>query len=666
VADIFLSYAHADRARAQWLSSRLEAFGYSVWWDPNIVGGVRFQKTIEAELRESKAVVVCWSKASIESHWVIDEASFGRDENRLVPISLDGSQPPLGFRQFQVLDFAHWRNGRAEAVSKLLQALEPLMKSGSSGPKTKAPSRTLSFKSPRSWRLIAAAMIIAILAIGVAMFARKVFIENTRASQAVAVLALDDLGGSPETARIAHVAPRVIADLLGEYGQQVVPADASLAFAHTNHKAAARDLSAGYIVDGDVRMGPDKTIVLTLHLFDATGRHLWSRPFNAQANEADYLPDQAGTLLASLLTKKDQFNNPGFVFADDSQKFRNERFLEAYVQAKQDLAASPTTPFLMLKEAALGGLALAEIPAEQRAGLVRALRAQVKRASEMDPSIDARWGIDALIPSTEWRAREKMLADWRAFNSPNSTALAGTSLFLAQTGRVADAVHPAEQSIAARPLSSLRLSILGDSYLNAGLYRQAQEAMAQARRRWPEQPSIPRIEFIADLLDNKTEEAAALLANPRLRDQIDPPASVQPATLFLRAAQSRSVADEDALAGSCRDKERLTYPILSMCLIALNVVGRTDDAFKLADQIFPDLSGSTPQEREAKWLRNPQVIVDHGPTLFTVATAPMRRDRRFVGLMNRLGLIEYWRSSGHWPDFCKTEPRSVCKELQAR
>jgi len=32
----------------------------------------------------------------------MDEASVGRDEQRLVPISIDGSEPPLGFRQFQV------------------------------------------------------------------------------------------------------------------------------------------------------------------------------------------------------------------------------------------------------------------------------------------------------------------------------------------------------------------------------------------------------------------------------------------------------------------------------------------------------------------------------------------------------------------------------------
>ena len=29
-----------------------------------------------------------------------------------------------------------------------------------------------------------------------------------------------------------------------------------------------------------------------------------------------------------------------------------------------------------------------------------------------------------------------------------------------------------------------------------------------------------------------------------------------------------------------------------------------------------------------------------------------------------LGLLDYWRRSGHWPDFCETEPGSVCAAMK--
>ena len=45
----------------------------------------------------------------------------------------------------------------------------------------------------------------------------------------------------------------------------------------------------------------------------------------------------------------------------------------------------------------------------------------------------------------------------------------------------------------------------------------------------------------------------------------------------------------------------------------------------------------------------------------------MRRDPRFMPLVQRLGLVDYWRSSGHWPDFC-SEPGLPydCKAVAAK
>jgi hypothetical protein len=38
--------------------------------------------------------------------------------------------------------------------------------------------------------------------------------------------------------------------------------------------------------------------------------------------------------------------------------------------------------------------------------------------------------------------------------------------------------------------------------------------------------------------------------------------------------------------------------------------------------------------------------------LFMPQTASMRRDRRFIALAAHFGLVDYWRSTGVWPDFC--------------
>lgn len=103
---IFLSYARADQKRARRIISLLETIGCSVWWDGLLEGGDNFLPTTEAMLESADAIVVLWSKTSIDSHWVRDEATRGRERSCLVPISIDGARPPLGFRQFQVIDFS--------------------------------------------------------------------------------------------------------------------------------------------------------------------------------------------------------------------------------------------------------------------------------------------------------------------------------------------------------------------------------------------------------------------------------------------------------------------------------------------------------------------------------------------------------------------------------
>ena len=106
LADVFISYARADRATIERLAAALESDGYSVWWDRHIDGGAEFSKDIERELNAAKAIIVGWSSEACESRWVKDEASVAAAANKLVAICLDQSEPPLGFKQFHTIDFS--------------------------------------------------------------------------------------------------------------------------------------------------------------------------------------------------------------------------------------------------------------------------------------------------------------------------------------------------------------------------------------------------------------------------------------------------------------------------------------------------------------------------------------------------------------------------------
>ena len=125
---LFLSYARDDEAHARRLASALKQSGYTIWWDALIQGGAAYSRSIAEALETADVVIVLWSARSIESDWVRDEAGQGRERHRLVPLSIDGSKPPLGFRQYQVIDISHW-HGRKNApeMAAIERAIESVL-----------------------------------------------------------------------------------------------------------------------------------------------------------------------------------------------------------------------------------------------------------------------------------------------------------------------------------------------------------------------------------------------------------------------------------------------------------------------------------------------------------------------------------------------------------
>ncbi|MEL6318370.1 MAG: toll/interleukin-1 receptor domain-containing protein [Pseudomonadota bacterium] len=125
--DVFISYAHSDRAVVDQLARWLEGQGLSIWYDRELLAGDQFIRHINARLEAARAVIVVWSQASITSEWVLNEAEIARARGALIGLRLDASMPPAPFRLMHapsVLDAAAQLapNGLDE-VMRRLQAL---------------------------------------------------------------------------------------------------------------------------------------------------------------------------------------------------------------------------------------------------------------------------------------------------------------------------------------------------------------------------------------------------------------------------------------------------------------------------------------------------------------------------------------------------------------
>jgi hypothetical protein len=113
MADVFLSYSREDIARAEQVANGLTAAGLDVFWDNEIPPGTTWADYIEGKLNQCKALIVLWSEHSTKSQWVREEARMGRDKGVLIPVMIDGSQPPFGFGEVQAANLANW-SGEAD------------------------------------------------------------------------------------------------------------------------------------------------------------------------------------------------------------------------------------------------------------------------------------------------------------------------------------------------------------------------------------------------------------------------------------------------------------------------------------------------------------------------------------------------------------------------
>jgi formylglycine-generating enzyme required for sulfatase activity len=120
MADIFLSYAREDEARAAVVARVLGELGWSVFWDRRIIAGTSWDEVVERELQACRCVVVLWSAASITSRWVKTEARAALERSTLVPANLDRSVPPLEFRFLESAQLHDWQGATDDAEFTVL------------------------------------------------------------------------------------------------------------------------------------------------------------------------------------------------------------------------------------------------------------------------------------------------------------------------------------------------------------------------------------------------------------------------------------------------------------------------------------------------------------------------------------------------------------------
>jgi hypothetical protein len=107
--DIFVSYAREDQERVRILVDALAALGWSIFWDRKVPTGRTWRAHIGSALQRARCVVVVWSRSSVESRFVAEEADLGLRRQALMPVLIDPVEPPFGFGSVHAADLNAWR-----------------------------------------------------------------------------------------------------------------------------------------------------------------------------------------------------------------------------------------------------------------------------------------------------------------------------------------------------------------------------------------------------------------------------------------------------------------------------------------------------------------------------------------------------------------------------
>ena len=507
---LFLSYARPDRAVAEQLAGQLEQAGHTIWWDALIEGGANFTSSIRKALDAADVVIVLWSESSVDSDWVRDEAAQGRDRHRLVPLSIDGSPPPLGFRQYQVIDLSRWRGdpGALEVAATLravaIAAGQPVAAA--------TPHPAVKRRAPLASRrqLLISAGAGAVVAGGGALFAWRNGLGPVAAPpvQAIAVLPFKNLSGdSGQDYFAAGLTEEVRGALATNDAFQVAAATSSAKASEREAKATAiaRDLGVAYLLDGSVQRWGDVVRIATSLTDGKTGFTSWSQSIDRKLGDIFAVQNEIARMVSEALHIQIATAEPApggtrnvaayenFLHGRALFNLAKDEATDRSALAYLDLAVAADPGFAMAHAArsrALAAIAVEYAPAAQLQPLYDASITAARRALVIAPDLaEANLALAYVLfaGKLDVKAARPYYDKAYARGRGNADIILLYALYCSRAGRAEEARGAISRAIALDPLNPRTFRAAG-SIAYAG--RRYAEALAPLRRALALNPQI--------------------------------------------------------------------------------------------------------------------------------------------------------------------------------
>ena len=302
MTDIFLSYAHRDKAVAQRFASAFEAGGHSVWWDDTLRSGETFDQAIEDALRAAKAVVVLWSPTSAASRWVRAEATLAERLGSYLPVRIAVCELPIVFELTHTADLSGWKGKAADPAWRRFaeEVAQRIAGECAAGPRAPLPP-------PRASRRKALAIAGgAVVAAGGAFAAwQSGWLRGGPQASSIAVLPFRNLSGDKGQDYFAEGLASEVRNALSRNAALKVAAEKSSQAASESKddaRTVASRLGVAFLLSGDVRLA-EKTLRAAIDLTDgSTGFSRLARTFAKPMGDALAMQIEIADAISLALT----------------------------------------------------------------------------------------------------------------------------------------------------------------------------------------------------------------------------------------------------------------------------------------------------------------------------------------------------------------------------
>jgi TolB-like protein len=676
VPDIFLSYSRDDQATARRFAEAFEREGLDVWWDATLHSGEAYDQVTEKALREARAVVVLWSKTSVDSRWVRAEATTADRSKTLVPVMIEDCQRPVMFELTHTADLSRWKGDTNDPVwqAYVADVRRFVHKDGTSPP---MHAQVPAASRPRASGGINAKVlgIIALAIVGTAgvlwlvmhprgapalpvpppapATASSAAAPAARAS--VAVMPFANLTGDPSKDYLGDGMAEELINVLVKVPGLTVPSRTS-SFAYkgrnTDLKQIAKDLNVSTILEGSVRSAGE-TIRVTAQLIDAqTDRHLWSETYDRKASDLFKLQDDLAHEIVAAFKTTMNADLP-----DVESQERPTKDVEAYslfLQGNAQVGRNSDTSLRNAIEqytkaiARDPGFAMAYLGRAQARGLIGAPLADIEADARKAISLDAGLTGEARVivfsgveaKRRNWEAAELIFRDLVPGSLDPAVHNYYVLTVLWPTGQLQRVLRENGESHRLAPAAPAITMQLGSVYSALGRNAEALK-LADAGIALGLDPAGRRVkQLYADIAarEGRYSEAADRMAGA-LSDSARSLGGEETVKLVYAAfgdpsRRPAAIAALKALGPKLKPED---WVVKVWSMNWFTRLGDLDSAYDAAEQLRVQFA-------------------EQGPTnawswLWSTELQPFRRDPRFQPFTTRLGLMAFWQKYGP-PDGC--------------